>query len=670
VNFQTIGVVGAGNMGAGIAQKLAMEGFAVRLGDADRARAELSKQRVAASLDEAVGRKVIRADAAAASLSRIEPIGDLNDLRGADLVVEAIWEDVLAKKELFRRLDALLPPDVVLGTNTSSFTVHELASATRRPGQVVGLHWFYHPAKNRLLEVIPGPLTRGDVVDASVRFGQAHGKTVIRSKDAPGFVVNRFFVPWLIEAVRLLEEGVADIATIDAAAREAFGAGMGPFALMNATGIPVAWHAARSLGTELGAFYEPPDTLARQVQSGRPWIVDGRPGTARAEIAKRLLAAVLLPAAELVGERVARREDVETGARVGLRWRGGPFQLANEAGVERLREAVADLAEAHGTTVPASLGRGAEPFSLQRVTLDVQDGVGWIRIERPDVLNALDPETVGQLRARFDEALRSSALRGIVLASSGKAFVAGADVAWFVARIDAGEIDRIVSFTADGQALLAKIAAAPVPVVARVHGLALGGGVELALACTRIVASDRASFALPETGIGIYPGLGGTQRLPRRIGLPAARRLIATGRSVSARDALACGLADCVVPLADIDAACIAALDGARATPADDPAVDAAWGDAQVAVWARGDVPGGLGGAAQALAADDARFVSRKAPLALRAALSLLDAGRDLPLEAALALELAGLSAIFSTADARVGLGSVLSREQPVFTGR
>ena len=244
---KTVAVVGAGNMGAGIAQKIAMEGFDVLLADMDLERATVGKGRIAKTLEQAVARRVLTEEAAQATLSRVTPVGDLAGLSNADLVIEAVFENLLVKKELLRNLDAVCKPTCVLATNTSSFYVGELASVTERPGKVVGLHYFFHPAKNRLLEVIPGYLTEPSVVEDMDRFAEAHGKTAIRTKDAPGFAVNRFFVPWLNEAVRLLEENVANIATIEAAAKKAFRIPMGPFELMNVTGVPVAMHAAGTL---------------------------------------------------------------------------------------------------------------------------------------------------------------------------------------------------------------------------------------------------------------------------------------------------------------------------------------------------------------------------------------------------------------------------------------
>ena len=531
---QIVGIVGVGNMGAGIAQKIAMEGFTVRVADMSVERAAVGKETIAASLQQAVARRVLNEIQAKAALDRVTPV-DLHGLSDCDLVIEVIFEDLLVKKDLFRKLDAICKDGCVLATNTSSFYVHELASVTRRQGDVVGLHYFFHPAKNRLLEVIPGPLTRPEVTAAMVRFAEAHSKTALVCKDAPGFAVNRFFVPWLNEAVRLLEDGTADIASIDAAAKQAFGIGMGPFELMNVTGVPISLHAATTLGTELGPFYEPCERLRHQVEDVKEdWVLDGEadPSTFDA-VNDRLLAVTFAVAGAIVDEEVCSKEDVDRGARIGLRWASGPFELMNRHGLGRALELVRSLEADHpDLAIPRCIeAQDGAAWSFQRVDLDVTDGIARITLNRPEVMNALDPELVSQLDARFTEALAIDGLRGIVLAGTGKAFVAGADVSFFVRCIEANDIGRIVEFTEGGQQLLRRIETAPVPVLARVHGLAMGGGVELALACHGILCGPKASFALPETGIGIYPGLGGTQRLPRIVGRPLARRMILTGNA-------------------------------------------------------------------------------------------------------------------------------------------
>src|SRR5581483_5653328 len=306
--IKTVGVVGAGTMGSGIAQKLAQEGAQVVLVDLDEPKVKAGLDRIRASLDEAVTRKIFDRAKADQALARISGTHDWAKLAPADLVIEAVFEDLTVKKDVFARLDAACRKDAILATNTSSFPVADLAKATKHPARVLGLHFFYHPAKNRLVEVVPHAGTAATALSEAWTFQERTGKTPIRSEGSPGFVVNRFFVPWLNEAVRLHEAGVA-IPTIEQAGKEAFSIGMGPFELMNVTGIPIALHSAETLGKKFGAFYAPAALLAKQVASGKPWTLTGEVEAARvAEARDRLLGVVFLVAGEILDEKIARPE--------------------------------------------------------------------------------------------------------------------------------------------------------------------------------------------------------------------------------------------------------------------------------------------------------------------------------------------------------------------------
>jgi len=305
------------------------------------------------------------------------------------------------------------------------------------------------------------------------------------------------------------------------------------------------------------------------------------------------------------------------------------------------------------------------------VRYDVRDAVAYVTINRPDAMNALNETVVAQLHDAFKRAAADPAVKGIVIAGAGKAFIAGADIRFFVRNMESGDLKRIVDFTRAGHALLHDIDACPKPVVARLHGLALGGGLELACACDVLIATPRASFAFPETGIGIYPGLGGTQRPTRRIGVGLTRWLVMSGHTLSADEAAAIGFVDAVVPHEELDAACRAAiLRGSKAKPKATLsdrhlALEAffAGNDAETLRLGRADT-GGNEALGKAM-----KRVGFKAPIALRLAGKLIESGAALPLEDGLALELAHLEEIFSTKDAYEGL-STLGKKQPVFQGR
>ena len=669
-----LAVIGAGNMGSGIAQKMASEGFDVTLVDLDDEKVQRGLEIIRNTLAEGVERKIFSTDEAAAIQTRIHGTADWSELADVDLVVEAVFEDLGVKRNVFERLEGVCRPDAILATNTSSFLVSDLGDTAKHPERILGLHYFYHPAKNRLVEVVPGNKTSDATTSTAWTLQELIGKTPIASADASGFVVNRFFVPWLNEAVRLLEEGVADIPTIEWAAKKTFRVGMGPFELMNVTGMPIALHAATTLGERFGPLYAPAAKLAEQVESGEAWPLDGQPDESKLQaVADRFLGVVFYISATLVDEGVGTIEDTDIGARVGLRWPKGPFELINRLSTGAALELVKKITERWKLEVPnllADRAASGQPFRFELVRRSTRDGIATLTINRPDAMNALNEAVVGQLHEAFKSAAADDAVKGIVIAGAGKGFIAGADIRFFVRNIDAGDLDRIYDFTVCGHELLHDLSHCDKPVVARLHGLALGGGLELALASDRIVATPKAVVAFPETGIGIYPALGGTQRTPRRVGAGLAKWLIYTGQMIPAPQAHQIGLVDAVVPYERLDATIADMIATGleetqrKETPAEWRPLEELFAGHAVESLRAGDVK-----IDDAKLAKMAKKVTFKAPVALRLAEQLIDAAGTVELAAGLKMELDHLKEIFSTEDAYEGLSS-LGRRRPEFKGR
>jgi enoyl-CoA hydratase / 3-hydroxyacyl-CoA dehydrogenase len=671
-------VIGAGNMGSGIAQKIATEGYPVTLVDLDAAAVARGMERLRTTLGEGVARRIFTQEKADEILGRITAATSLTAARDADLVIEAVFEDPEVKRQVFAELDRVVKPEGILATNTSSLYVRDLARATRRPDRFLGLHYFYHPAKNRLVEVVAGTETSAETFDLAWRFQEIIGKTPIRSADAPGFIVNRFFVPWANEGVRILDEGHADIPTIEAAAKSTFGIGMGPFELMNVTGIPIALHAAGTLGRELGPFYAPATGLRAQVERGGLWPLTGTASPAlESPVSERLLAVTCMIASHLIDEGVCTIEDCDIGARVGLRWARGPFELMNHLGVEPAAALATDLAARHGLAKPRLLAEQAakrRPFGFRVVTRAVRDQVATITLNRPDALNALNGAVMEQLASEFEAAVADPKVRGIVLTGAGKAFAAGADLKFFIEHMTEGDLPPIRAFTERAQAILLAIDRSPKTVVCELNGLALGGGVELALACDYIVAGERASLGFPETSIGIYPGLGGTQRTRERIGVALTKYLIYTGDILGARQAAEIGLVDHVAPVAELEAL-------ARRWAGEKPPIGAR---RPVAIPERfrphaamfdGESVAEMLGRDPAADGDELgqrlrKRVRSKAPLALRYAEQIIDGGAKLELGQGLDLELSHLEDVFRSEDALRGMKAVGRAERPAFVGR
>jgi enoyl-CoA hydratase/3-hydroxyacyl-CoA dehydrogenase len=423
-------------------------------------------------------------------------------------------------------------------------------------------------------------------------------------------------------------------------------------------------------------MYAPSRRLRVQVESGSLWSLDGEPDPSRyGSVIERMRAVTFFVASSLVAEGVGTVEDTDIGARVGLRWPRGPFELMNDLGVERVPELVESLAGRWGLEVPRILekhARSVKPFYFRRVRYEVRDGIATLTLNRPDAMNSLDESMIAQLHDAFRQALLDPEVRGIVIAGAGKAFVAGGDLRFFSSCIDRRDLEGIVELTRAGQSLLDDIDRSVKPVVARIHGPALGGGLELALACDGIVATPDAVLAYPETGLGIYPALGGTQRTRRRVGIGLTKWLVFTGEPLPAEDAVAIGLVDRVVDHQALDGAVREAIDAGTETSPDRPALPERF--AILEEFFRDhtaeDLREGLADTRddEALVAAMER-VRTKAPIALQIAESLITEGADRPLEEGLQMELEHVVEIFKTRDAREGLSS-LGKRKPVFEGR
>ncbi|MCJ2540734.1 MAG: 3-hydroxyacyl-CoA dehydrogenase family protein, partial [Candidatus Thermoplasmatota archaeon] len=305
-DIKKICVLGAGTMGAGIAQRAAQSGFQVSLRDIEGRFVQGGLENIRRTLDDGIKRKKVTEDQATSIMDSIHGTTDMAEaVDGAQLVIEAIFEDKEIKAQVFKEADELSAPDTILVSNTSSLSITEMAKSVKDPTAFAGLHYFFPSAINRLLEVIAGDRTSDATMDLLMDLGRVMGKVPIRCKDSPGFIVNRYFVPYLNEACRLVDEGVANIATVDAAACKAFGIGMGPFGLMNATGIPIAYHSTDSLAQALGEFHAPAEALAAQFEAGQPWELEGEVDEAAKEaVGERLLGVVFGVAAQLVEEGV------------------------------------------------------------------------------------------------------------------------------------------------------------------------------------------------------------------------------------------------------------------------------------------------------------------------------------------------------------------------------
>jgi 3-hydroxybutyryl-CoA dehydrogenase len=381
VKVERVGVVGAGTMGAGIAQIGALGGYETRLYDAVAAALETGIERVHSALAKGATKGLWSEKEADAASGRVGAATSFADLGECDLVIEAAPEDLELKRKLFAALAHTCGADTILASNTSSLPVTAIATEVPSPERVVGMHFFNPPALMKLVEVVATERSGAAALKATAEVGRRMGRTPIHAKDSPGFIANRLARPFTLESLRMLAEGVADVATIDRVCRLGGGFRMGPFELIDLIGLDVNLSVARSFYRQGGEpeRWRPSAIQEQLVEEGRLGRKSGRgfyeyggrphrepdpdldiaaptldPGAlatidpAAEAILPRLIAQIANEAAFALEEEVGSPTDMDTAMRLGFNWPRGPLELTALIGAVRATELLDDLHARHG----------------------------------------------------------------------------------------------------------------------------------------------------------------------------------------------------------------------------------------------------------------------------------------------------------------------------------
>ncbi|MFZ2049666.1 MAG: enoyl-CoA hydratase-related protein [Solirubrobacteraceae bacterium] len=661
-------VVGAGTMGGQIAQTIAAAGIPVVLKDVNEDLVQAGIEEARKVSEGQVARlvkkgKLSEQEAAAKVqeiVDRIDGTVSYESFGDVDFVVEAVPERMEIKQQVFAELDAATPGHAVLASNTSSLSIGEMGEATLRPEKVVGFHYFYPASLMPLIEIVEGQDTSSETLATAVAFAQTIRKQPIVCAEVPGFVVNRILTSGMSEIWRAQEQDGLSIKAIDEGVGAAGVVPMGPYFLINLLGLDTVLHVAQHMAESYGEDrFHVPRSMRELVAERRLgaktggdgfYGPEGQPNVAGdaepdvQELVEMLSLKTLAEACLVLEEGVATHRDIDFGmmAGAGLDPRRGlmpPFMKADAEGLDVVLERMEQAQERHGE-------RFAPPRILQRLVaqgrLGAKSGQGFYAYAQLDEaqpaetmkietrehgiaiawlangqMNSISPQVVKDLRAVWEQ-VRASEVRSLILASSNPfLFCSGADIKAFTQMDEQAGADLLEGM----HGLLREMERSSVTTIAAVNGLAYGGGCEIAMACDFRIAARSAIFGQPEIKLGIIPGFGGTQRLPRLVGEAQALEMNLTGEPVLAQEAYELGLATRVVD--------------------DHELLDTAL------MWAR--------------------KLAGQAPLAVQQIKSVSAAG---DLDQGIEAEKRAFGAAFASEDAREGISAFLGKRQAKFSGR
>jgi enoyl-CoA hydratase / 3-hydroxyacyl-CoA dehydrogenase len=658
-------VVGAGTMGGEIAQAIAAADIDVVLKDVDQKFVDVGLDKAREVTQGQLARlvkkeKITQEDAdeqLEATIDRIHGTTSYDDFGDVDFVIEAVPEKMELKESVFGELDRATPGHAILASNTSSLSVTRISEATDRPEKVLGFHFFYPASVMPLLEIVLGDHTDPETTAAAVNFAQKIRKQPITCADEPGFVVNRILNSSVSEVWRAQEEQGLSLKKVDEQIQGANLAPMGPFFLVDLLGLDTVLHVAEYLNEQLGDRFYVHQGMQRLVgdkqlgakTGGAGFYKEGEPqvegeNDPPAELPDLMGVKAVREACLVLEEGIAQTRAIDLGmmAGAGMDPRRGilpPLMRCDIEGLDTVLEKMERAFSDHGDRFepPAVLkrlvaqgrlgqkaGQGffpwprpSEGFEEPPVQLEVRDGYAIAWLNNPPA-NSLSPDVIKAIAKVWERVDGDDSLRALIFASANPLlFCAGADIKAFTKMDEAGGRELIEL----GHGTLRSFEQSSTVTIAAVNAIAYGGGCELAMACDVRIAAQSALFSQPEINLGIIPGFGGTQRLPRLVGENKALEMNLSGDAILAEAAYEFGLVNDVVPDHEL-------LDTA-----------VAW----------------------------ARKLGQQAPIAVEHIKRISAAG---DLDEGIEAEKQSFATVFQTEDAREGISAFLGKRSPAWKGK
>lgn len=591
MEIRNVVVLGAGAMGHGIAQVAAMAGFNVTLRDIKEEFVQKGYGEIKNNLETRVKKGKMQEAEKDKVLSLISPIVDLKKaLKNADFVIEAVPEVMKIKKEVFAEAESACPDKTIFATNTSGFSITEMSEALKKPDRLVGLHFFNPVHIMKLVEIIHGAHTSEEAIKSAEYFVKKTGKTAIHVlKDVPGFVVNTILMPLVNESAWVVHNKEAQSPfDVDAAIKYRLGFPMGMLEMQDTLGggaIDVHYHVCNYFKETRGESYGPPTNFSELFKAGTwgkkkgkgfyDWS-DGRRNEIPLSAGRRfdpirIIAVSINEAAKLLADNISTKQDIDTGTKLGLGFPRGVLRMADDIGLDRVLSELNRLYEKFKEEryQPSSLlvdlvksgklGRKTgEGFYLYQTGKDFEfikfsvndKKVAKLTLDRPQRANALNMAFLDEINEVLDIVEKDVDIRCLVITGAGRNFCAGADMAGFATGIPGD----MINFSDRGHDLFTRMETMSKPVIASINGPAMGGGLEFALACDLRIMNSKTFVQLPEANLGLFPGWGGTQRLPRLIGMAKAKQVIYLAEKITADKAMAYGLANFVAEPEELDA--------------------------------------------------------------------------------------------------------------------
>jgi enoyl-CoA hydratase/3-hydroxyacyl-CoA dehydrogenase len=554
--IRKVGVIGSGNIGPDIAlhfsQNLFNYNVPVVIVDILQSALDSGAKKAESKMAKAVEKNIFKKEDSDAILKNMIFTTDYGKLSDADLVIEAAFERLDVKHKIFQQCEEICPKTSILASNSSHMTPEEIFQNVKDKSRTLVIHYFFPAERNILIELVSSKETDPGLVEYLEKFYEFIGKAPIKVKSRFGFAINPFFEGIFLASVLLVEKGVATVKQVDAIVQKALGMGVGPFTAHNLTGgNPLTQHGLTIYNSVIMPWFRSPKILDEMVNTGKSWETPAKgekvdyPQELYDKVSQNVMGAFFGIACEIVDSGISNIGDVDMGVEVGLVMTP-PFRMMNQIGIKKAYELVETYSrENPGFKMTELLRKQAEtgkPWKIPVVFREDKGDIAIVKIRRPTVLNALNKDVLSQLYEIFSDIKNDPKIRGAVLTGFGtRAFVSGADIGMLAALKTPEEAEAGCLKDQETALLIENLGK---PVVCAMNGLAFGGGNEIAMACTARIAKkgQKVFIAQPEPRLGIIPGLGGTQRLPRLIGIEKAWEILRTANPISSAQAKEIGL--------------------------------------------------------------------------------------------------------------------------------